>query len=108
MTAPALSISRRTRSTPLTSRVEEAGVQGYTVYNHMLLPTYSRVVARSGCPNLIERIEAGLTSYGNDVTRADTALEAGMARYCSLDAPVDAIGIEARRSSRTIGSEPCR
>jgi dimethylsulfoniopropionate demethylase len=50
-----------------------------------------------GCPNLIERIEAGLISYGNDVTRADTALEAGMARYCSLDAPIDAIGIEALR-----------
>ena len=281
MTAPVLSISRRTRSTPFTSRVEEAGVQGYTVYNHMLLPTnfrgveedywhlrskvqvwdvgcerqvevagpdaaklaqmltvrdlrtfavgrcgyapvcdhngklindpvvlrladdrfwfsvadsdvvlwaggialaarldvsvtepdvwplavqgtlaedvvaavfgeearsirffrfahlsfrgHSMVVARSGwsaqggfeiyvddadlggalydalmqagvphdigpgCPNLIERIEAGLISYGNDVTRADTALEAGMARYCSLDAPIDAIGIEALR-----------
>ena len=50
-----------------------------------------------GCPNLIERIEAGLISYGNDVTRADTALEAGMARYCSLDAPIEAIGIEALR-----------
>ncbi len=50
-----------------------------------------------GCPNLIERIEAGLISYGNDVTRADTALEAGMARYCSLDSPIDAIGIEALR-----------
>ena len=34
-----LSISRRTRSTPFTSRVEAAGVIGYTVYNHMLLPT---------------------------------------------------------------------
>lgn len=50
-----------------------------------------------GCPNLIERIEAGLISYGNDVTRADSALEAGMARYCSLDAPINAIGIEALR-----------
>ena len=35
-----LSISRRTRSTPFTRRVEAAGVRGYTVYNHMLLPTY--------------------------------------------------------------------
>ena len=34
-----LSISRRTRKTPFTPRVEAAGVQGYTVYNHMLLPT---------------------------------------------------------------------
>ena len=34
-----LSISRRTRSTPLSRRVEAAGVKAYTVYNHMLLPT---------------------------------------------------------------------
>ncbi len=35
-----LSISRRTRATPFSRRVEAAGVRGYTVYNHMLLPTY--------------------------------------------------------------------
>jgi dimethylsulfoniopropionate demethylase len=41
---PELSISRRTRSTPFTSRLTEAGVKGYTVYNHMLLPTVFRSV----------------------------------------------------------------
>ena len=30
--------SRRIRSTPYTSRIEEQGVTAYTVYNHMLLP----------------------------------------------------------------------
>ena len=39
MTDKILSISRRTRLTPFTRRVEAAGVKGYTVYNHMLLPT---------------------------------------------------------------------
>ena len=39
MTDKILSISRRTRKTPFTPRVEAAGVKGYTVYNHMLLPT---------------------------------------------------------------------
>ena len=34
-----LSISRRTRATPFTRRVTEAGVKAWTVYNHMLLPT---------------------------------------------------------------------
>jgi dimethylsulfoniopropionate demethylase len=34
-----LSLSRRTRSTPFSRRVEAAGVKAYTVYNHMLLPT---------------------------------------------------------------------
>ena len=39
MSAPLLSISRRTRSTPFTQRVTENGVKAYTIYNHMLLPT---------------------------------------------------------------------
>lgn len=39
-----LSVSRRTRSTPFTAYVEAQGVKGYTVYNHMLLPTYFRSV----------------------------------------------------------------
>jgi dimethylsulfoniopropionate demethylase len=56
-----------------------------------------------GCPNNIERIEAGLLSYGNDVTRADTALEAGLEKYCALDAPIDAIGIDALRAQRDAG-----
>ena len=36
---PFLSVSRRTRSTPFTRRVTEAGVKAYSVYNRMLLPT---------------------------------------------------------------------
>ena len=32
--------SRRLRSTPFSSRIEKQGVKGYTVYNHMLLPTF--------------------------------------------------------------------
>jgi dimethylsulfoniopropionate demethylase len=56
-----------------------------------------------GCPNGIERIEAGLLSYGNDVTREDTALEAGLDGYCSLDAPIEAIGLDALRRQRNEG-----
>ena len=56
-----------------------------------------------GCPNLIERIEAGLLTYGTDVTRAHTALEAGLDRYCSLDAPIEALGLDALRRQRAAG-----
>ncbi|MEO0637971.1 MAG: dimethylsulfoniopropionate demethylase, partial [Pseudomonadota bacterium] len=35
-----ISLSRRLRRTPFSDGVEAAGVGGYTVYNHMLLPTY--------------------------------------------------------------------
>ena len=34
-----ISKSKRLRSTPFTSRIENQGVKSYTVYNHMLLPT---------------------------------------------------------------------
>jgi dimethylsulfoniopropionate demethylase len=37
--APRLAISRRLRKTPFTSRAIAQGVQAFTVYNHMLLPT---------------------------------------------------------------------
>ena len=36
--------SRRVRRTPFTEGVVAAGVKGYTVYNHMLLPTVFRSV----------------------------------------------------------------
>ncbi len=39
MTGAAIFPTRRLRATPYTARVEAAGVSGYTVYNHMLLPT---------------------------------------------------------------------
>ncbi len=40
--APTLTGSPRLRRTPFSRRVEAAGVQGYTVYNHMLLPSVFR------------------------------------------------------------------
>nr|MCW1950241.1 dimethylsulfoniopropionate demethylase [Octadecabacter sp.] len=36
--------SRRIRRTPFSEGVEAYGVKGYTVYNHMLLPTVFRSV----------------------------------------------------------------
>lgn len=45
-----------------------------------------------GCPNLPDRIEAGLLSYGNEFTRENNPLECGMAKYCKLDGSIDFIG----------------
>jgi len=60
---------------------------------------------RAGCPNLIERIEGGLLSYGNDMTRADTPLECGLARFCSLDSGHEFIGKQALLEQRERGLE---
>ena len=38
---------------------------------------------RAGCPNLIERIEGGLLSFGSDMTRQNTPVEAGLAKFCN-------------------------
>ncbi len=59
--------------------------------------------ARPGCPNLIERIEGGFTTYGTDISREHTALEAGLGVYCALDAPIEAIGLEALRAQAAAG-----
>lgn len=56
-----------------------------------------------GCPNLIERIEAGLLSYGNDMTRDNNPLECGMSRFCQLDGSVDFVGIAALRKIADTG-----
>jgi dimethylsulfoniopropionate demethylase len=48
-----------------------------------------------GCPNLIERVEAGLLSYGNEMTRQNNPLECGFDQYCKLDGSIDFIGREA-------------
>ena len=56
-----------------------------------------------GCPNLIDRIEAGLLSYGNDMTSLDTPLECGLARFCALDGGFDFLGRESLRALRRRG-----
>ena len=45
-----------------------------------------------GCPNLIERVEGGLLSYGNEMTRDDNPLECGLEKYCQLDGSIEYIG----------------
>ena len=48
-----------------------------------------------GCPNLIERIEGGLLSYGNEMTRDNTPLEIGLGKFCRLDGTLECLGGKA-------------
>jgi dimethylsulfoniopropionate demethylase len=50
---------------------------------------------RAGCPNLIERIEGGLLSYGNDMTRDNTPHEAGLGKFCNTTSAIGCIGRDA-------------
>lgn len=56
-----------------------------------------------GCPNLIERIEGGLLSYGNEMTRENNPLECGLENYCQLDGSIDFIGLNALQEVRDRG-----
>jgi len=50
---------------------------------------------RAGCPNGIERIEAGLLSYGNDMTDDNTPHECGLGRFCDTQTAIGCIGRDA-------------
>lgn len=60
---------------------------------------------RAGCPNLLERIEAGLLSYGNEFTLENNPLECGLEDFCNLDSPADFLSKEALLSIRSKGIE---
>ncbi|MBO6726843.1 MAG: dimethylsulfoniopropionate demethylase [Rhizobiaceae bacterium] len=49
----------------------------------------------AGCPNLIERIESGLLSYGNDMTDDNTPHECGLGRFCNTQTAIGCIGRDA-------------
>ena len=48
-----------------------------------------------GGPNLIDRMEAGLLGYGNEMTAENNPLEMGYERFCSLDGSIDCVGLSA-------------
>ena len=60
---------------------------------------------RPGCPNLIERIEGGLMSYGNEFTRDNNPLECGFGPLCHLGDAVDYIGKAALRELAATGPQ---
>ena len=56
-----------------------------------------------GCPNLIDRIEAGLLSYGNEITLDTSPLEVGMESFCNSDFSHDFVGKPALRELQEKG-----
>jgi len=58
---------------------------------------------RAGCPNLIERVEGGLLSYGNDMTLQNTPMECGLGKFCNSPDGVEHIGKEALQQALAQG-----
>lgn len=57
----------------------------------------------AGCPNLIERIESGLLSFGNDMDYRHTVFECGLDKFCHLDRDLPSMSLQALRSIRDQG-----
>ena len=53
---------------------------------------------RAGCPNLIERIESGLMSFGSDMDHSTTPFDIGLERYINLDAKINSLSLPALRN----------
>jgi len=54
-----------------------------------------------GCPNLIERIESGLLSFGGDMGYDTTPFECGLDQYVSLDADIESLSLEELRTRKS-------
>jgi dimethylsulfoniopropionate demethylase len=73
--------------------VEESDI-GMPLWN-ALMEAGRDLDVRAGCPNAIERVEAGLLSYGNDMTRENTPHECGLGRFCNTATAIGCIGRDA-------------
>ena len=58
---------------------------------------------KPGCPNLIERIESGLLSYGSDFDNNDNPFECGFEKYVNLDSEISFLGKEKLKEIKKDG-----
>jgi dimethylsulfoniopropionate demethylase len=58
---------------------------------------------KPGCPNLIERIESGLLSYGNDFDNNDNPFECGFDKYVNLESEIIFLGKEKLKKIKQEG-----
>ena len=78
---------------------------GYEIYVENLksgLKLYDYIIKvgkkfnlKPGCPNVIERIEGALLSYGNDMDNNDNPFECGLDKYVNLNSNIEFLGKKA-------------
>jgi dimethylsulfoniopropionate demethylase len=72
----------------------EGGQNGMPLWD-AIMEAGQDLEVRAGCPNLIERIEGGLLSYGNDMTRSNTPYECGLGKFCNIQTAIGCVGRDA-------------
>ena len=75
---------------------------GLELYDH-LFEIGKEFDVKPGCPNLIERIESALLSYGNDMDINDNPFECGFDKYVNLDTDVDFLGKDKLKKIKSDG-----
>ena len=86
---------------------------GYEIYVENLksgLELYDYIIKignefnlKPGCPNVIERIEGALLSYGNDMDNNDNPFECGLDKYVNLDSNIEFLGKKALQKAKSEG-----
>ena len=89
---------------------KQGGYEIYVEHNDSGLKLYDHLFEigkefniKPGCPNLIERIESGLLSYGNDMDNGDNPYECGFDKYINIDSDVDFLGKEKLKQIKSDG-----
>ena len=75
---------------------------GLKLYDH-LFEIGKEFNVKPGCPNLIERIESGLLSHGNDMDNGDNPYECGFDKYINIDSDVIFLGKEKLKKIKSEG-----
>ena len=75
---------------------------GLKLYDH-LFEIGKEFNVKPGCPNLIERIESGLLSQGNDMDNGDNPFECGFDKYINLESDVEFLGKEKLKKIKLEG-----
>ena len=75
---------------------------GLELYDH-LFEIGKEFDVKPGCPNLIERIESALLSYGNDMDINNNPFECGFDKFVNIDSDVNFLGKESLRKIKSEG-----
>ena len=75
---------------------------GLELYDH-LFEIGKEFEVKPGCPNIIERIESALLSYGNDMDNNDNPFECGFDKYINLDSDIIFLGKEKLKKIKSEG-----
>ena len=103
-----ISINNFSEDEVLISRTGFSSTDGFEIYIsdiNLCKPIWEKLFEKGvelnikvGCPNLIDRIEGGLLSYGNDINIFDSVLESGLLKFCNINSDIDCLGINSIRN----------